>query len=108
MKPVKKESPNDGVGLTWDDGKPLTTSEGKAWWAGWEEGNEDGRADMEEEMRDEIERLRDALFAVAARDLQSLAQGALEGSEEDRIAALKIIALYDMQKIAIQALEKTK
>lgn len=59
-------------------------------------------------LREEIERLRDALFAVAARDLQSLAQGALEGSEEDRIAALKIIALYDMQKIAIQALEKTK
>lgn len=64
MKPVKKESPNDGVGLTWDDGTPLTTSEGKAWWAGWEEGNDDGRADMEEEMRDEIERLREALRKI--------------------------------------------
>ena len=68
MKPVEKESPNDGVGLTWDDGTPLTTSEGKAWWAGWEEGNDDGRADMEEELRGEIEGLREALRVIADGD----------------------------------------
>ena len=68
MKPVKKESPNDGVGLTWDDGAPLTTREGKAWWAGWNEGNIDGRADALDEMRDEIERLRKALRDIACAE----------------------------------------
>lgn len=58
MKPVERNSPNNGDCLTWDDGKPLTTSEGKAWWAGWEEGNADGIADMEDVMRDEIDRLK--------------------------------------------------
>lgn len=64
MKPVEKESTNDGACLIWDDGTPLTTSEGKAWWAGWEEGNDDGRVDMEEDMRGEIERLREELYEI--------------------------------------------
>jgi len=64
MKPVDRDSPNDGEGLTWDDGKPLTKREGQAWWAGWEEGHSDGCAGMHEEMRFEIERLREALRGV--------------------------------------------
>jgi hypothetical protein len=90
MKPVERNSPNNGIGLTWDDGKLLTTSEGKAWWAGWEEGNEDGRADMEEELRGEIERLRDALRQIKEKQFQSyglidavsIAAAALEEGKE--------------------------
>jgi hypothetical protein len=65
MKPVERDSPNDGEGLTWDDGKPLTKREGQAWWAGWEEGHSDGCAGMHEEMRFEIERLREVLRVIA-------------------------------------------
>jgi len=65
MKPVERNSPNNGDCLTWDDGTPLTTNEGKAWWSGWEEGNADGIADMQDVMREEIERLREALGNVS-------------------------------------------
>lgn len=66
MKPVERNSPNNGDCLAWDDGTPLTTNEGKAWWSGWEEGNADGIADMQDVMREEIERLREML--IEARD----------------------------------------
>ncbi len=77
MKPVERNSPNNGDCLTWDDGTPLTTSEGKAWWAGWEEGNEDGRADVEEELCDEIKRLREALHEIANLDGANIPNGAV-------------------------------
>lgn len=88
MKPVDRDSPNDGEGLTWDDGKPLTKREGQAWWAGWEEGHSDGCAGMHDEMRFEIEQLRDALRYMVENpeDCESfhrIASVALRGGWDD-------------------------
>ncbi len=127
MKPVERDSPNDGEGLTWDDGKPLTKREGQAWWAGWEEGHTDGSADMQDVMRDEIERLREmliearddatrfgrlmqkcviALREVARCDFQEWARNALEKDADAQKQTLERIAQYDMQKLAINALKE--
>jgi hypothetical protein len=63
---------------------------------------------LAEDMAYEIDRLRDALREVARCDFQEWARNALEKDADAQKQTLERIAQYDMQKIAIDALEEGK